>query len=102
MSEDIKTTKMDIRDAQMCASCGKTPLKNIDFYEITIAQAIVNPNALQQFGGLMMQLGGNPALADVFTPDRTIAEVLPPKKVHICHDCFLMKEHHLAALWSDE
>ena len=101
MTDEIKTTKMDIKEAQMCASCGETPLNNIDFYEVTIAQAIVNRNALRQFGGLMLQTG-HAALADVFTPDRKIADIMPPKKVHICHECFLMKEHHLAALWSDE
>ena len=95
---------MDLKEAQMCASCGNTPLKNIDFYTVKIAQAIVNPRALQQFSGLMMQFGGATevaALADVFTPERTIAEVLPEKEVHLCHDCFLMKEHFLAALWDD-
>jgi hypothetical protein len=105
MGEEVKTRKMDLKEAQMCALCEKTTLKDVVFYTVKIGQAVVNHRALQQFGGLMMKFGGGPetaALADVFTPERTIAEVLPEKEVHICHDCFLGGDGLvLARLWSE-
>ena len=97
MSQNERT--LDIREAEMCMSCGETPFKDIDMYIIEISQGIINQRTLREFGGMTMLVGGHPALADMFVARRDIATLLPAVRVTICHECFLMKEHSLAALW---
>lgn len=91
--------KLDIKDARMCASCGKTPFKNIDLYVVEISQGFVNERAIREFVGMTIQLDNNPALADMFVGNRTLAELMPAMRVLICHDCFLTNDHSLAAYW---
>lgn len=97
MSQKGRT--LDIKEAEMCTSCGDTPFKDIDLYIIEISQGIINQRTLREFGGMTMLVGGHPALADMFVARRDIAILLPAVSVTICHECFLMKEHSLAELW---
>lgn len=94
-----KGRTLDIKEAEMCIACGETPFKDIDLYIIEISQGIINQRTLREFGGMTMLVGGHPVLADMFVARRDIAKLMPAVSVTICHKCFLMKEHSLAALW---
>jgi len=94
-----KRRTLDIKEAEMCMSCGDTPFKDIDLYIIEISQGIINQRTLREFGGMTMLVGGHPALADMFVARRNIANLMPAVRVTLCHKCFLMEDHSLAALW---
>lgn len=103
MSKTFDVNKLpgiDFDDLRKCDGCGgglmgKGPHQHLNFYRVTVENAIVNPRAVDQFRGLTMMLGGSEQLANVFAPDRHAAKVLDAGTFFLCFDCHPMELHSL-------
>jgi len=74
---------------------------HIVFYEISIAQVMVDMRAIRQIAGLEMQMDGNAELAAIFAPSSAIGARLPASRMLMCDSCFMEmdKPPMLPALW---
>ena len=76
-----------------CEKCGGTI--GPTFYIVKVAQALVDYNAVQRHTGLTMMMGGSGALADVFSPDRTMEKIVHGEDANkwpemvLCQECFM-------------
>jgi hypothetical protein len=58
------------------------------FYVIEISRAGFQANAVKRRAGLSLMMGGNDALARVFSPDEDLAKVLDgPRRVAVHETC---------------
>jgi hypothetical protein len=78
------------------------------FYVVKVAQAVVDYGAVQRHAGLMAMMGGNAAIADVFSPERSLETVIEGDDANawneaiICQKCGVESEVTMLALQPKE
>lgn len=76
-----------------CESCGGAI--GPDFYIIKMAQAFVKYEAVRRFAGMREYFQGHEALAEIFSPDRSLELVIQGEDANswpelvICQSCFI-------------
>jgi hypothetical protein len=99
------------RDLRPCDACGKQiagrmpdGTTRIQFYVVTLATAILMPQAINEHMGLATMLGGSHRLAEVFSSQPEVAKIVEDQpgaggrdEALICFDCWC-GELHLASL----
>lgn len=100
MAETLDTKPMDRRELQNCARCGHGMMHEgaIHFYELTVAQCIVDLNSVRQQHGLEVMMGVAAPLAAVLAPSTTVAQRLPAKRVLLCATCAMHPQMPMAFL----
>jgi hypothetical protein len=83
---DLGTKPMDVSELKNCRACGRgAGAGGPVFYELTLTQCVVDPNARRMAG--LEQMMGSVALARVLSPDNTVAQRLPSHRHIFCADC---------------
>jgi hypothetical protein len=78
-------------DMKPCANCGKgvmhsgLPLA----WKLKVERVGINAQAIQREHGLEMMMGGNVALARVFSPERDFGTLLSSKSLILCEPCVM-------------
>lgn len=87
----MNTTGLSRKDLSKCSLCGEGVLHDgsVCFYRVNVAQAIIDVSAVQRTHGLEMMMGGNAALADVFSPDQDLAQEITSPTVNVCASCMM-------------
>ena len=90
----------ELRAVCKCANCGKgimhtgLPL----FWVVKVERYGVDGKAIQRQNGLEQMMGGHVALAQVFSPDETMARQIIDKKFSFCEECMTEKNLFLLGL----
>jgi hypothetical protein len=92
-------TGFDRRDVQKCALCGKGMAHDgaIVFYEIKIAQVVLDHNAIRQQLGLEIAMG-HPGIAAVLAPTTRVGARLPADTVLVCYRCFMDGDRNMVLM----
>lgn len=75
MSE-FPTKSFDVAELKPCFFCqrgvahGGTPV----FYEVTVGQCVLDAGNIQKMAGMEQIMGGNVAIARMFSPSTTVAQ----------------------------
>jgi hypothetical protein len=100
--EDVrKMSGIKAGEMGMCILCGKSPLATMQFYRIGIIDTyFVNPEGIQQIGGLAMHFGGGQVglgLSMIMGSDPDVGKRVAgtSKPTFICGDCALKPHNHL-------
>lgn len=79
-----------------CIACGEgLAPEGLVFYRVTLEQHLVDVGALQRRQGLAMMMGGNHALARVFSPDSQFSKQVWEHKALVCQRCVLERDTRL-------
>lgn len=87
-------TPLDAAEIKPCAFCGKGMMHGgeITFYQVDLAQCVVDIAAVQRLHGLEMMMMGNVGIARALSPDTAIARRLPATRHLVCQPCLLRKD----------
>lgn len=81
------------RDITPCAVCGHGIMHNNPtgiFWRVWAERLMVDRAAVGRAAGLEQMFGGNAALADVFSPERSFAnQIQPAASMLICEPCVI-------------
>jgi len=84
----LKTSPILLEELTPCRKCGGKIASNSPvFYELQVAQCVLDVSAASRFLGLSQAMG-SPRLAAVMGDVSSIAARLEPSKHFVCQECF--------------
>lgn len=88
---DLPGTPFDVGDLLPCALCKKGMMhgRNIIFYELQIAQCVIDARNVKSMHGLELMMGGAIGIARALSPSNAVARRLPSERKLICQPCLL-------------
>ena len=88
---DLPGKPFDVGELKPCALCKKGMMHNGDvaFYEIEIAQCVVDLRNVQRIHGLELMMDGATGIARALSPNNNVAQRLPSARHLVCQPCLI-------------
>ena len=100
-----KLKERDLRKICTCCICKKGVLHTEIplFWHVKVSRYVVSMKAINRQAGMEMFMGGNVALAQVFSADEDMAERIGDEAtISFCEDCMLKVNHGLMSAVENE